>query len=67
MNLTTDKITELQKKVQLYSLAEIAPIIGVSYRTLQRWIKEGKLPAKKVGGRWKMTEKTLFEWLSRLE
>ena len=67
MNLTTYKITELQKKVQLYSLAEIAPIIGVSYRTLQRWIKEGKLPAKKVGGRWKMTEKTLFEWLSRLE
>lgn len=67
MNLTTDKIAELQKRVQFYSLAEIAPIIGVSYRTLQRWIKAGKLPAKKVGGRWKITEKSLFEWLSRLE
>ncbi len=33
-----------------YSLADVAVILRVSMQTVRRWIKEGKLPAIKIGG-----------------
>ena len=34
------------------SLAEYMKIVSVSRRTLQNWIKEGKIKAKKIGLKW---------------
>jgi excisionase family DNA binding protein len=33
-----------------FSLADVAVILRVSMQTVRRWIKEGKLPATKIGG-----------------
>src|SRR6476620_8750765 len=32
--------------------SEVARRLGTSTRTVQRWIADGSLPARRVGGRW---------------
>jgi acetyl-CoA/propionyl-CoA carboxylase biotin carboxyl carrier protein len=34
--------------------SEVAKRLGTSTRTVQRWIEAGKLPARRVGGRWRV-------------
>ncbi len=34
--------------------SEVAKRLGTSTRTIQRWIERGVLPAKRVGGRWRV-------------
>ena len=34
-----------------YSIAETARLLGCSERSIQTWIKAGKIPRKKVGSR----------------
>ncbi|MBA3234815.1 MAG: excisionase family DNA-binding protein, partial [Chloroflexi bacterium] len=36
------------------SPSEVAARIGTTTRTVQRWIASGRLPAKRVGGRWRV-------------
>ena len=45
--------------IKLYTLHEIQPILKVSYRTLQNYIKDGKLKGAKIGGKWRITEENL--------
>ncbi|MEM4615146.1 MAG: helix-turn-helix domain-containing protein, partial [Desulfurococcaceae archaeon] len=35
-----------------YSTREVCGILGVTNRTLRRWIKEGRIKAVNVYGRW---------------
>lgn len=44
---------------KLYTLTEVEKILGVSHRTLLRWVSEDKIKAIKVGSRWKVSEDTL--------
>ena len=44
---------------RVYSLSELEPILGVTHRTLLRYISEGKLKAVKMGGRWKVSQDNL--------
>ena len=44
---------------RLYTLTEVEKILGVSHRTLLRWVTEGKIEAVKIGSRWKVSEDTL--------
>jgi len=39
-------------KRHLYSVEKVAGLLGIHQKTVLRYIKEGKLKAKKVGGRW---------------
>ena len=50
--------------IKLYTLHEIQPIIGVGYRTLQNYIKDGKLKGAKIGGKWRITEENLRKFLN---
>ncbi len=34
--------------------SEVARRLGTSTRTVQRWIESGRLPARRVGGRWRV-------------
>src|SRR5919109_4583722 len=36
------------------SPSEVARRLGTSTRTVQRWINAGRLPARRVGGRWRV-------------
>jgi len=48
---------------KLYTLTECESILGLSHRSLLRWVTEGKIKAVKIGGRWKVSEDTLKDIL----
>lgn len=54
-----DKRLERLEPLRLYTLTELESIIGVTHRTLLDYVKSGKLPARKIGGKWKVTEDNL--------
>lgn len=49
--------------IKLYTLEEVMELLHTTRRTLYRYIKDGKLKAVKVGGRWKVTEDALRDFL----
>ena len=42
----------------LLTLSEAANLLQVSTRTLQRMIRNGELPAFKVGGQWRLRKRS---------
>lgn len=50
--------------IRLYTLTELEPILGVTHRTLQSYIKDGRLKGIKLGGKWKVTEENLQKFLN---
>lgn len=42
---------------------EVSRLLRVSVYTVRRWIKEGDLPAYKVGRGWRISEVDLSFWL----
>ena len=42
---------------------EVSDLLRVSVYTVRRWIKEGDLPAYKVGRGWRIQESDLDAWL----
>ena len=55
---------ETNPELRFYSLREIQPMLGVTYRTLQSWVASGYLPCVKIGGRWKVKEADLQQFLA---
>ena len=47
-----------------YSLTELEGVVGVSHRTLMRYVKDGKLKAVKIGGKWRVSEANLKAFLN---
>ena len=52
------------EKYKLYTLTELEPILGVTHRTLLDYVTKKKIKAKKIGGKWKVTEDALKEFLN---
>ena len=50
--------------IRLYTLTELEPILGVTHRTLQSYIKDGRLKGVKIGGKWKVSEETLRKFIN---
>ena len=44
---------------------EVSDLLRVSVYTVRRWIKEGDLPAYKIGRRWRISESEVGEWLEQ--
>lgn len=42
---------------------EVSELLRVSVYTVRRWIKDGHLPAYKVGRGWRISETEIDEWL----
>ena len=53
--------------IRLLTLSEAASLLQVSTRTLQRMIRNGHLPAFKVGGQWRVRETQLRQWVENRE
>ena len=49
---------------KIYSLEEVADILKVSRRTLYTYVKEGKLPAVKMGKYWRVSHENLQAFIS---
>ena len=64
---TAERLIENQKRLanlRLYTLTELEPILGVTHRTMQEYIKQGRLKGVKIGGRWKVSEDNLQKFLN---
>ena len=44
---------------------EVSDLLRVSVYTVRRWIKEGDLPAYKVGRGWRISESDIDSWLRK--
>jgi len=53
--------------IRLLTLSEAANLLQVSTRTLQRMIRNGELPAFKVGVQWRLRETQLRQWVENRE
>jgi excisionase family DNA binding protein len=55
------------QSIRLLTLSKAAELLNVSTRTLHRMIRNGKLPAFKVGGQWRVRESQLRQWIEQRE
>lgn len=53
----------MAEKLELLTPKEVAGILRVSPRTVQRWVKEGKLRAVRVGKLWRIPREALEEFI----
>lgn len=51
-------------EIKVYTLDEVAEILKVTKRTLYNYVKEGKLPAVKMGKYWRVPAESLQAFIS---
>jgi excisionase family DNA binding protein len=56
-------VAQLKDRTTLMSVSETAAVIGVHVVTLRDWVREGRIPAIRVGNRWAVDPGDLAEWL----
>lgn len=56
--------TSSLEELKVYSLTEIEPILGVTHRTLLSYVKNGRLKAVKIGGKWKVSGENLRKFIN---
>ena len=50
----SEKVRQSRQMPEELAPSEVAKRLGTSTRTVQRWIERGVLPARRVGGRWRV-------------
>ena len=50
---------------RMYSIKEIGPQVGVSSKTIRRWIERGELHVHRLGRRLRISEDDLLTFLSK--
>jgi excisionase family DNA binding protein len=58
------KTIENGQTKQMYSTRELSKLLGKAERTLQQWAQEGKIPALRVGIKWRFPKEEIDRWLS---
>lgn len=51
----------------LLTLREVATHLRVELRTVQRWAKDGTMPARKIVGHWRVDRGALEAWIGEQE
>lgn len=51
----------------ILSIAEVAEYLDVSEMTIYRYAKAGKIPAFKVGAKWRFNRKSIDRWIEEKE
>lgn len=54
----------MSENIKLYNLQELEGLLEVTSRTLLTYIKQGKLKAVKIGGKWKVSEANLQDFVN---
>lgn len=55
---------EALSNYRVYTLTELEPVLGVTHRTLLQYVKDGKIKAVKIGGKWKVSEENLKAFIN---
>ena len=58
---------ELEPLRRLLTLKEAADVLQLSGRTVHQMVKRKELPAFKVGGQWRVSERQLTKWMQGLQ
>ncbi|ADH63469.1 DNA binding domain protein, excisionase family [Allomeiothermus silvanus DSM 9946] len=53
----------LDNKKLAYSRKEVAELLGLHVNTIDKYVRLGVLPARKLGSRWLIPASALREWL----
>ena len=64
MSAQSNSITQ---ELSFLTPQEVSHLLRVSVYTVRRWIKQGDLPAYKVGRKWRIKEEAIEEWLNQQE
>ncbi|KKM15790.1 hypothetical protein LCGC14_1692520 [marine sediment metagenome] len=60
-----DRIEKLEAvTIEVMDLAQAAKFLQFNERTLRKLTREGKVPAKKIGGSWRYSKSRLLDWLA---
>lgn len=51
----------------IMDISEVAKYLGVSEMTIYRYANAGKIPAFKVGAKWRFHKKSIDHWISEKE
>ena len=49
--------------IKLYDLLEISGILGVHFKTAQKYLRTGKIKGQKIGRKWYASDETLKDFL----
>lgn len=55
-----------EKAGAVMTVSEVSEYLRLGESTVYRLAKDGKMPARKVGGSWRFSRKSLNEWLARV-
>jgi len=61
----TPKFIGSETPKQMYSSQELSKVLGKAERTLQEWAQKGKIPAVRVGIKWRFPKEEVDRWLSQ--
>lgn len=48
---------------EVWTAHDVSRWLGYHIKTVQRMAKEGKIPAKRVGGEWRFLRRELLRWM----
>ena len=57
-------VQEYKANLKLYTVKDLAAILEVTERTIMNYIAQGKLKGAKIGGKWKVSEEALTNYLN---
>ena len=60
-----EKGTTLEKEERLLTLDEVAEFLHINPMTVYAWVKDGKIPAFKIGKVWRFKKTEIDEWLKK--
>jgi excisionase family DNA binding protein len=50
----------------VYTVAQVAELLGLSTTSTYGLVREGAIPARKLGGRWVIPRQRFHDWLNEL-
>lgn len=59
------RIVQGEDMSKIYNVEDAASLLGVSIKTIRRYIYGGKIGANKIGGQWRMTQEQIDEYLNQ--
>ena len=59
------KETILLKEERLLTIYEVAEFLHINAMTVYSWVRDGKIPAFKIGKVWRFRKTEIDEWLKK--